>query len=1374
MSATVTGAFKILDLASGPIKDITKAASKMDVAVESAGKALNGVGGAKVTTKLKSTQESTKDLGNEMAKTAAKTKVSGESIERTMHTCQTKTSYSIDRIIVKLRELGAQRATAKVDVDTAQATRNIAELDAQVAILKHELRTLTTAEARTELTSLGLVAAQAATAVGSSGGSGGSGGGFSLTGALGGVPWVLLAMGAAITAVLPIVVALTGAVSALVGSLGAAIGGVGVVGVGALGAMVVGLAGVAAVAIPAMGALKQVKKAQDDYNKAVDAYGKSSKQAEKAHDSLLETYSKNPGAGSVLKNASKFGQSFVKATAPGREDFFGMLNDSIKTGMSLLPTFGRIANRVMGAVRTGVDNILKPMRSREVKDILLVMGSTFSKIFSGPFSQGIASLLLFLGRLSVVASPYVVELFDTMAKWFDKLAKGAADTDHLRKVVGGLVDQAKSWLHFFGAVVNLTAAFFGSGASQGKNLIDDITKQLDKWTKWIEKHPKTMKEFFDKTVQGAKDLVGAVTSIATTLWDIGDALVPVMGGFGKLVKYANDKGLIAMFAGIGLAGYATTKVLKGAGVIGQRGNTRQRPLYVEDVKGGPGRDKTKPAPVGGPGGKGGGDKPTKLPGASGTFAEAATKAPIRTGMGILAPLLALAAASKPGVTQTPGNIVKAGIQGADPTQLLNLVGIPSLSQLLLGPVAHTGVNNQDVGSITRGIFRPPPTIIEQGKVRVNNFTGNRGPVRAGDSMMETNRAKVDAAAGRTRQQALIRATITGSPMQDLGETDQQKQKHKTFWTDIEGTTKRVLGNWRTESGKTKTGVSKDMQDIRANASRDLTAVRNNAATTASKTSASIAGITSQVRNAIKSFGGTPPPVSSGVQTNDPTVKAATFAQGGRIPGAPQGDHIPLMTRSGKLAGIVDGQEVIVNGPQERRINAKLAKMGTSLMGEIQGETRPHTTPMFAKGGRVQPGVYTASQYGGPSDTDSGIGYKGDVLANKPDTWAELSHPGSLDFAALGGLPYMTPITVSYNGKSKTLFKRDVGGGGPGLGGHARAVDIWYKSAQELGLPGLANIQVNGGGGGRGTAAAGGKAPTVRVTNIKTGGLAGTAANAGLGKVKKAADAKIRRAQPASASVGNIPGGDVSSNGGGPFGSGAGFGPMTELAKRMGLQASSGRTNHGTNTVNGNRSDHSWGGAVDYSNGSQPTPEMDRWAAFWGNPGLAGVANGPSPIKQMLYRTMIGGNHFNHVHTALEQQYAFSADKMAKVINDKLQGGAGGHGLGQGRIGSKARAMGGRLDVSEGGAMQRPIEWGGWHGRGADKVVNRPTLIGVGEAGSERFTVGPQAGGAHGANRPIVVNIEKIENNEAGDIRKIVKRELDAVAHEILHSREDGL
>lgn len=71
-------------------------------------------------------------------------------------------------------------------------------------------------------------------------------------------------------------------------------------------------------------------------------------------------------------------------------------------------------------------------------------------------------------------------------------------------------------------------------------------------------------------------------------------------------------------------------------------------------------------------------------------------------------------------------------------------------------------------------------------------------------------------------------------------------------------------------------------------------------------------------------------------------------------------------------------------------------------------------------------------------------------------------------------------------------------------------------------------------------------------------------------------------------------------------------------------------------------------------------------------------------------------------------------------------------------------------------------------------MNRPTLIGVGEAGSERFTVGPQAGGAHGANRPIVVNIEKIENNEAGDIRKIVKRELDAVAHEILHSREDGL
>ena len=61
-------------------------------------------------------------------------------------------------------------------------------------------------------------------------------------------------------------------------------------------------------------------------------------------------------------------------------------------------------------------------------------------------------------------------------------------------------------------------------------------------------------------------------------------------------------------------------------------------------------------------------------------------------------------------------------------------------------------------------------------------------------------------------------------------------------------------------------------------------------------------------------------------------------------------------------------------------------------------------------------------------------------------------------------------------------------------------------------------------------------------------------------------------------------------------------------------------------------------AADLSNGSSPTPQMDRTArqiaAALGHPnfraGVLAVTSGPVRA-QLLWRTRVGGNHFNHVH-----------------------------------------------------------------------------------------------------------------------------------------------
>jgi hypothetical protein len=86
---------------------------------------------------------------------------------------------------------------------------------------------------------------------------------------------------------------------------------------------------------------------------------------------------------------------------------------------------------------------------------------------------------------------------------------------------------------------------------------------------------------------------------------------------------------------------------------------------------------------------------------------------------------------------------------------------------------------------------------------------------------------------------------------------------------------------------------------------------------------------------------------------------------------------------------------------------------------------------------------------------------------------------------------------------------------------------------------------------------------------------------------------------------------------------------------------------------GDDGDHGWGGAVDLSNGSSPTPQMDaawQWFANTLGSGGAWTENySGGAISQMLYRTMIGGNHFNHIHIALQDQYARSTEALTKIL-----------------------------------------------------------------------------------------------------------------------------
>jgi hypothetical protein len=95
----------------------------------------------------------------------------------------------------------------------------------------------------------------------------------------------------------------------------------------------------------------------------------------------------------------------------------------------------------------------------------------------------------------------------------------------------------------------------------------------------------------------------------------------------------------------------------------------------------------------------------------------------------------------------------------------------------------------------------------------------------------------------------------------------------------------------------------------------------------------------------------------------------------------------------------------------------------------------------------------ATEYGGPGDPSSGVsGARGDNLLAHPDSYAELGGLTWQTATAMGGLPYMAPLRISWGAHSAIAYKRDFGLGGGPVGGLPRVIDLWWQFATRIGIP----------------------------------------------------------------------------------------------------------------------------------------------------------------------------------------------------------------------------------------------------------------------------------------------------------------------------------
>ncbi len=95
----------------------------------------------------------------------------------------------------------------------------------------------------------------------------------------------------------------------------------------------------------------------------------------------------------------------------------------------------------------------------------------------------------------------------------------------------------------------------------------------------------------------------------------------------------------------------------------------------------------------------------------------------------------------------------------------------------------------------------------------------------------------------------------------------------------------------------------------------------------------------------------------------------------------------------------------------------------------------------------------ATEYGGPGDPSSGVvGSSGANLLEFPDSYAELGGTSFQTATAMGGLPYLTPLRITWGSRSAVAYKRDIGLGGGPIDGLPRVLDLWWELAGRLGIP----------------------------------------------------------------------------------------------------------------------------------------------------------------------------------------------------------------------------------------------------------------------------------------------------------------------------------
>jgi hypothetical protein len=324
-------------------------------------------------------------------------------------------------------------------------------------------------------------------------------------GAAGSAVGGIASMGLAAIAVVPILVlfasvvsSLIAIVTALVASIaGALLGAITVLG-SALGALAIGMIGVVAILKPAISALLNAGKLDSTKTADILAYGKNSPQALADTKAIQQANSKDPGVSNAARSFSGLSDDFSNQTKSSRAIFYQFVTGLATDVKGAMPAITATINTSFAGFTRAATSFAKFLTSPSFQASIHGIGVLFSQII-GPIGKGFQNIIKIIVNIINGSAPYVREF----AGWFEKASGHLADVtsngEKVRKVIGTLWNDTKTWAGVIGKVVTFFKDLFAAGNSSGVSMAKSIGGMFDKLDAWAKGSGKnSLNDWFTK------------------------------------------------------------------------------------------------------------------------------------------------------------------------------------------------------------------------------------------------------------------------------------------------------------------------------------------------------------------------------------------------------------------------------------------------------------------------------------------------------------------------------------------------------------------------------------------------------------------------------------------------------------------------------------------------------------------------------------------------------------------------------------------------------------------------------------------------------------------------------------------------------------